>query len=166
MRIKVLAENLARECLSDLTAGDLMTEPPISLRADASIPEALIFFTTRGYHAAPVINDAGYPVGVISVTDLLRHDLDRGSHPSHEIERRSGCPIPNGFEIEEVDEACVEDVMTNAVFTISTDTKLPTLINQLLHLNVHQLYVVNQSGLLIGVLSTTDIIKVLSHMLS
>lgn len=165
MKIKVLAENLARECLSDLTANDLMNQPPISLLAKSSIPEALEFFTLRGFHAAPVIDTAGRPVGVISVTDLLRHDLDRGSHPCHESELSSNEPIPDGFSVEDVDTARVEDIMTNTIFSLSPGAKLPEIVKKMLDLNVHQLYVVNQEGLLVGVLSTSDIMRVLYDML-
>ena len=132
MRIKVLAENLARECLSDLTASDLMAQPPISLLAEASIPEALEFFTLRGFHAAPVIDAAGRPVGVISVTDLLRHDLDKGTHPSHEDSCCSRKSLPEGFSVEVVDTTKVEDIMTNAIFALSPNTKLPDIIKKML----------------------------------
>jgi len=166
MRIKVLAENIARECLSDLTASDLMSKPPISLLAEASIPEALEFFTLRGFHAAPVIDASGRPVGVISVTDLLRHDLDKGTHLSNE----GGCcvrkSVPVGFSIEEVDITKVQDIMTNAIFALSPNTKLPDIIKKMLDLDVHQLFVVNQDGLLVGVISTSDVMRVLYSMLS
>ena len=166
MRIKVLAENLARECLSDLTASDLMAQPPISLLAEASIPEALEFFTQRGFHAAPVIDVAGRPVGVVSVTDLLRHDLDKGTHPCNEGGFCSGKSLPDGFSVEEVDTAMVEDIMTNAIFALSPNTKLPDIIKKMLDLDVHQLFVVNHDGLLVGVISTSDIMRVLYNMLS
>ena len=166
MRIKVLAENLARECLSDLTANDLMTQPPISLLAHSSIPEALEFFILRGYHAAPVIDAAGRSVGVVSVTDLLRHDLDRGTYPCHEINGFPLKSLPEGFGVEEVDTARVEDIMTNIIYSLSPHAKLPEIIKNMLDLKVHQLYVVDQDGLLIGVLSTSDIMSVLYSMLS
>ena len=166
MRIKVLAENLARECLSDLTASDLMTQPPISLLAEASIPEALEFFTLRGFHAAPVIDAAGRSVGVVSVTDLLRHDLDKGTNLSNEGGCCSAKLLPEGFSVEVVDTTKVEDIMTNAIFSLCPSTKLPDIIKKMLDLDVHQLYVVDQDGLLVGVISTSDIMRVLYSMLS
>ena len=166
MRIKFLAENLARECLSDLIASDLMAQPPISLLAEVSIPEALEFFILRGFHAAPVIDAAGRTVGVVSVADLLRHDLDWGTHPSHETECSSGKSLSDGFGVEVVDTARVEDIMTNTIFALSPNTKLPDIIKKMLDLDVHQLYVVNHDGLLVGVISTSDIMRVLYSMLS
>jgi CBS domain-containing protein len=60
----------------------------------------------------------------------------------------------------------VEDIMTNAIFALSPNTKLPDIIKKMLELDVHQLFVVNQDGLLVGVISTSDIMRVLYSMLS
>jgi CBS domain-containing protein len=60
----------------------------------------------------------------------------------------------------------VEDIMTNAIFGLSPNTKLPHIIKKMLELDVHQLYVVNHDGLLVGVISTSDIMRVLYNMLS
>src|SRR5262249_53334708 len=53
------------------TARDLMTANPVSLRDDATLPEILAFLTDTGFSAAPVIDDAGQPLGVISRTDIV-----------------------------------------------------------------------------------------------
>ena len=55
------------------TAAELMTTNPQSLRQDATVGEAAAFLSTRGFGAAPVIDEAGRPVGVVSRTDLLHH---------------------------------------------------------------------------------------------
>jgi predicted transcriptional regulator len=55
------------------TASDLMVPNPISLRAEASAAEAMRLFTEKGITAAPVIDESGRPVGVISRSDLLIH---------------------------------------------------------------------------------------------
>ncbi len=39
--------------------------------------EAVLLLTDRGFSAAPVIDDAGRPVGVVSRTDLLVHDREQ-----------------------------------------------------------------------------------------
>lgn len=163
MRIKELAENLARECMSDLCASDLMTQPPISLCSRATIPEALHLFLERGFHAAPVIDEAGKPIGVLSMADVMRHDLDRGTHASHDDR---DIPLPDGFELEDVDFTRVEDIMTPTIFTIPKEIHMPSIIRQMLDLDVHQLYVVDKNGLLIGVITTKDIVRYLGFVLN
>ena len=53
------------------TATDLMTPNPISLREDAHVKDAVALLVDKGYSAAPVINEAGHPVGVLSRSDIL-----------------------------------------------------------------------------------------------
>src|SRR4051794_39610387 len=45
------------------TARDLMTPNPVSLHGGATVPEVLAFLTDTGFSAAPVLDDAGRPVG-------------------------------------------------------------------------------------------------------
>ena len=59
------------------TAADLMTPNPVSLRETATAREAACFLTERGISAAPVINEAGAPVGVLSQTDLVVHAREK-----------------------------------------------------------------------------------------
>jgi CBS domain-containing protein len=62
--------------LAARTAEELMVPNPISLRDDATVPEAVALMTDRGFSAAPVIDEAGHPVGV------LRGVRDRGAKGS------------------------------------------------------------------------------------
>src|SRR5262249_28902177 len=49
-------------CLWAETAADLMMTSPVSLRADATLGEAVALLTDRGFSAAPVIDEAGRPI--------------------------------------------------------------------------------------------------------
>ena len=55
------------------TAADLMTPNPMSIRHSATVSDAANFLAARGISAAPVIDEAGRPVGVVSSTDILIH---------------------------------------------------------------------------------------------
>lgn len=144
-----------RLVLEKQLAGDLMSANPVSIRSDASVVEATSLLTDRGFHAAPVIDDAGRPVGVVSKADLLVHDRERFTHLSPDKERS----LPEGFEIEDVDPTTVEEIMTPAVFSVSLDTPASSVVEQMLTLNVHQLFVVDADGLLVGVISTFDVFR-------
>ena len=54
------------------TARGLMTDNPVSINEHATLRETAAFLTRRSISAAPVINDAGRPVGVLSRTDIVR----------------------------------------------------------------------------------------------
>jgi CBS domain-containing protein len=149
------------------TAGELMTPSPVSVREDAALREALALFTDRGISAAPVIDEAGRPVGVLSQTDLVVHDRETVEHlapdPEYysraELHGPAGEQLPRGFQVEKVDRTRVRDVMTPAVFSVPPDTPAAKVVEQLLALNVHRLFVVDRSGVLVGVVSTTDILR-------
>lgn len=149
-----------------LTAADLMVANPISIRADANIREALVLLTDKGFSAAPVIDDAGRPVGVLSRSDLLVHDRERGEYLTHtptyfyehELRTKDGEPLP-GFEVEDVDRTTVNDVMTPALFSVAPDTPAAKVVSEMLGLHVHRLFVVDEAGVLVGVISTMDVLK-------
>src|SRR6516164_1620508 len=85
------------------TAVELMRESPVSLRADATLPEALALFADKGLTVAPVIDEARKPIGVLSCPDILVHEHER---------MLPGQPHPPAAG---TDRARVRDMMTPAV---------------------------------------------------
>jgi CBS domain-containing protein len=148
------------------TAADLMTPNPISLREEASLHEALMLFAEKGFSAAPVIDESGRPVGVLSQSDIIVHDREKVDYlpaapdfySKAELTTRAGEHL-HGFQVEKVDRTRVGDMMTPAVFSVRTDTPAARVIEQLLVLNVHRLFVVDNDDVLVGVISATDIIR-------
>src|SRR5262245_12152851 len=139
-----------------------MSPNPMSLRGDASLKEAIAFLVDRGISGAPVIDEAGRPVGVLSQTDVLIHDREEVDHlAGTEIEY--GTPLPrqwwNEFQIERVDTTPVRDLMTPAVFCVAMDTPAAGVIEQMRELNVHRLFVVDEAGVLVGVVTAMDIVR-------
>jgi CBS domain-containing protein len=135
------------------TAADLMTPDPKSLRWDATVAEAAAFLSTRGFSAAPVIDEAGRPVGVVSRTDLLHH------HGQKAV-RLLAAPFGNvGAGAEPGDSAPVRGVMTPAVFCVHTDTPAAKVVDKMLALNVRRLFVVDDDGVLVGVVSAFDVLR-------
>src|SRR5262245_16741872 len=53
------------------TAADLMTPNPLSISENATLREVVTFLTEKGFSAAPVIDEAGRPVGVVSQADIV-----------------------------------------------------------------------------------------------
>ena len=151
--------------LEAVTAADVMADGPVSLRASAGVREALALFTDKSYSAAPVIDEAGHPVGVLSRSDLLVHEREHGVKIGHspayffEQEVRHGKKVPEDFEIEDVDDCTVGDLMTPAVFSVPPETPIDKVIAEMVALHVHRLFVVDPSGTLIGVISTMDILR-------
>jgi CBS-domain-containing membrane protein len=171
MRCTMIPIPSARLMLRADTAEDLMTPNPVSLREYASLREAMQLLVEHGFCAAPVIDDAGRPLGVLSRSDLLIHDCETSEYcrempefyRKEEIERAIGEKVQGGFQVEKVDRTRVADIMTPAVFSVHLDTPVATVLHDLLMLRVHRLFVVDDQGVLVGVISTFDLLK---HMAS
>lgn len=142
--------------LRALTAADLMKTNPISIRVNAGVVEASKLLTDRGITAAPVIDEAGRPIGVVSRSDLLVHHVEASKHRGE---------IPDYFAAPTFEAAVVEgtvtvgDVMTPAVFAVEPDAPVRRVIREMLGLHVHRLFVVDDDGILVGVITTMDVLK-------
>lgn len=140
------------------TAADLMVPNPISLRSEAEVAEAIALFTEKGIAAAPVIDEAGRPIGVVSRSDLLIHQREAEMN-------RAGKPdyfFAPSFESDpklETARSTVVDLMTPAVFAVSPDTPVQRVVSDMIGLHVHRLFVVDDDGILVGVISTMDVLK-------
>jgi CBS-domain-containing membrane protein len=148
--------------LSATTAAEMMTPNPKSIRAVATIKEALALLTDEGFSAAPVIDNAGRPVGVLSRSDLLVHEREEveyvqppASYEQEELARK----VPPGFQVERVDSTLVRDIMTPVVFSGAPETTARSVVNRLLALHVHRLFVVDEAGVLVGVISAVDVLR-------
>jgi CBS domain-containing protein len=54
-----------------------MTPNPVSVEEKALVSEAVVLLTERGFSAAPVIDEAGRPIGVVSRINLLIHEREQ-----------------------------------------------------------------------------------------
>jgi CBS-domain-containing membrane protein len=125
-------------------AADLMNPRPVSVAATATAPEIIEVLTQRGFGAAPVIDERGRAAGVVSRADLLIHERERlrASGPPHAADRTTAV-----------------DLMTPAVFSVTPQTPAAKVIEQMLGFNVHQLYVVDDHGVLVGVIAAHDVLR-------
>jgi len=153
----------SRMTLNADTAADLMTRNPVSINQKATLKEALALFINKGFTVAPVIDNRGRAVGVLSGSDILVYDREKVDYlvPAEETSpmvTRDGEAIRSGFQIENVNTTRVADVMTPAVFSVRPETPAATVVAEMLRLNVHHLFVVDHAGTLVGVISTLDIL--------
>lgn len=152
------------------TAADLMTASPLSVRHDATIGDAAAFLVAHEISAAPVIDDAGHAVGVISHTDVVRHNSEVALHDPHDAEyyrafdRRCPPAMREAVYGQKAETVRVCDVMTPVVVQVSAQDAAVSVIAKLLALKIHRLFVVDQAGTLVGVISTLDVLRCLHRV--
>jgi CBS domain-containing protein len=118
------------------TAVELMTANPISIDRNASVAQAAAFLTGRGISAAPVIDEAGRPVGVVSRSDILVR-----------------------YQAVSADRTPVHTVMTPVVFCVRPETPAEEVVETMVGLSVRRVFVVDDSGVLVGVISAFDVLR-------
>src|SRR3954447_1027571 len=126
------------------TAADLMRGHLASLPYDATFPEAVAFFIDRNVTVAPMVGDRGEPVGVLSVTDLLIHVR--------------AC-VGAGCGGSELVDAPAAELMTPTVFAVDARTPAAEVVRDMLRSRVHHLFVTDDAGAIVGVISTCDVLR-------
>jgi CBS-domain-containing membrane protein len=166
MKYSLQLDTIQRVTLCADTAADLMTPNPVSVRAEATLREALALLVDRAFSAAPVIDEAGRPVGVLSRSDLLVHAREevRYARPAElyrmeELTTPAGERLSSAFQVESVDRTQVRDAMTPGVFAVSPETSAAEVVRELLAFKVHRVFVVDVDGVLVGVISTFDVLR-------
>lgn len=130
-----LAPTARRTRLEELRVRDLMTANPVSVRHGSSVRGAALFLDGRGIGAAPVVNDAGRAVGVLSRSDVLLA-VDAG-----------------------VDAAPVREVMTPSVIAVPPGATALDAADAMVRHMVRRVFVVDRDGVPVGVVSTTDLFR-------
>jgi len=156
--------NSPRMILEATTAKDLMWPNPVSIEETATVREGVAFLVDKGFSAAPVIDNAGRPVGVLSRADILVHDRELVRHVSppeyyRGTDLSTEKELAEGFQVEEVDVTSIKEIMTPVVYSVLPDAPVTEVINQMTGLKVHRLFVVDPEGVLLGVISTMDVLR-------
>jgi CBS domain-containing protein len=148
----------AHLALGATTAGEMMTPHVVTIAADAAIEEAAALLTDKGVTAVPVVGADGRPVGVLSRTDVVAHDCE-GAEAAGPV---AGPPAPaeeRVLMIQKAGPTRVGDIMTQFVFAVAPTAPAAVVVEAMLSLSVHRLFVTDAQGAIIGVISTTDVLR-------
>ncbi|HIF98538.1 MAG TPA: CBS domain-containing protein [Myxococcales bacterium] len=129
-----------------LTAGDIMATSLITLRPEMSIFNAIRILLSRGISGAPVVDDAGAMIGVLSELDCLRMLSSDEFYAGHQEEAGT-----------------VKHFMTGAGRTIPPDLGIYAIAHYFLTLPIRRLPVV-EDGRLVGQVSRRDVLQGIETM--
>jgi len=148
--------------LLSLTAADLMSPEPLLLPAEMSLPGAARMLARMQVTGAPVVDERGRCVGVLSTTDFM-HWAEHPERvpPAREAPEALSCAwqIPGGAA--ETTDCLVRDCMTRDPVTVAPTTRLGELARLMLEAHIHRLIVVDRERRPVGVVSTTDVLAAL-----
>ena len=124
---------------ADLTpVSEIMAKDVVAVRPELRLEDLEELLLARGISGAPVIDEVGKPIGMVSKTDLLR---------------RSG-----GDE-----GGRVRDVMMPTAYCLSETESIARAAGLMAFEGVHRVPVVGQRGMVTGVVSPLDVMRWLAR---
>lgn len=126
----------------DVFVGQIMTEDLVTVDQSQTLADAGETMTDANIKSVVVSDAEDYPVGILTSTDFVRMAAD-GNPP---------------------EESDVGEYMTPDIVTTTTDTPVNDAANLMLDHDISHLPVVRESGLLRGIVTTTDVAAYVSGL--
>jgi CBS domain-containing protein len=146
------------------TAKELMTPEPITVRAGATIKEAIALMVDCGVSSLPVVDDNSSPVGVLSQTDIVIHDRNKQAQAVPEYYTTTnllsgGTRLLARFSLDNQNNARVHEIMTPTVFAVRPDDPVTRVVTDMVAFKIHRLFVIDEKETLLGVISAFDVLR-------
>ncbi|GHD55446.1 hypothetical protein GCM10010317_040630 [Streptomyces mirabilis] len=133
---------------------DVMTHTVAAVGRKANFKEIVRLMEQWKVSALPVLEGEGRVVGVVSEADLLPKEEFRDSDPDRYTQLRRLSDLAKAGAVT------AEDLMTAPAFTVRANATLAQAARTMAHAKVKRLPVVDDMGLLEGVVSRGDLLKV------
>jgi CBS domain-containing protein len=152
------------------SAKDLMTTDVKTVEADWPLDRVARFLVDHSISGAPVV-DEDQLVGVISLTDLARHNSTAGDavaeRPSayyrHELDDQYAAEEIENLHLTEDDDTTAEQVMTPQVYDVNEHTSIQQ-VAQIMHRGgIHRVFV-TENGEIRGIITAMDMLKVVASL--
>lgn len=123
-----------------MKVADVMTKKVLTIAPDASAADAAWGLTLKGFNGAPVQDEHGHLLGIVSKSDLV----DPGTS---DVPRRG---------------RTVEDAMTPLLFAIRAADPIMDAVARMLDTGAHRLVVVDAEGRMVGIITPMDVLQALA----
>jgi len=149
---------------ADLNAADLMSRDVVAIPERMSLRTAARLLARAQVSGAPVIDQDGACVGVISASDFLR--WARGDTPSRRRRHAESPCVCADWQMVETENLPAEEVgayMTADVVTAAPSTGIVELARMMMDAHIHRILVLDNRRRPVGVLTTTDILAAVAN---
>jgi len=151
-----------------VTARDIMRERVVTVPYSAPLSEVERILSDHRISGAPVTDEKGHVVGVISMKDVIEHySEDPDTHPRrgrgyyHLSAEEMDEEDFDAFEVPEESEDIAGDVMTAEVYSVPPESGLKEIAATMRRHGVHRV-LVQDRGRYVGLISTMEILDCLS----
>lgn len=142
--------------LKSLTVADAMTHTLITISSNSTLSEAADVLCEHQITGAPVIDECGRCVGVISGSNFIHSKAEEleGTRVHHVLS--TGRPY-DAVCIEEVRHDLVRSHMTPMVRSVRENVSLVQAAREMCEAHIHRLIVVDEDGRPSGILTSLDL---------
>lgn len=152
------------------SAKDLMTTDVKTVGSDWPLDRVAQFLVDHEISGAPVVEDDKL-VGVISLTDLARHNSTSGDsaaeRPSayyrHELESQYSMEDLEDLHVTEDDKTTAAHVMTPQVYDVKQRTPIQQVAQVMHRGGIHRVFV-TENGEIRGIITAMDMLKVVAAL--
>jgi CBS domain-containing protein len=152
----------------DMTATEIMRRCVQTVAASMPLPKLERAFVQAGVSGFPVI-DGNQVVGVVSRSDIVRQldlehqtakctsDFYRDANGFHEVSLKTSTQVADRVG-ERMEQLTAGDVMHRQIFAVPPDQPLRAVAQTMVDNGIHRV-LVTQEGRLLGVISTSDFVR-------
>lgn len=149
--------------------GSVMNREVVCVSPTVSVETVTTLLLEKGLSGVPVVDESGRVIGIVSKTDLLRErfEADGNLETTREplrVRAASGFwALGSGFHAERVSRATVGEIMTPLAITLPEEEQLSRACAVMAFEGIHRVPVVAADGRVVGLLSTTDVMRWLAR---
>jgi CBS domain-containing protein len=153
--------------MCEVTAKDIMTRNVLRVKEDMTVHELATFLTENEITGAPVENNTGKLVGVVSVWDIALTEAEQATIEVEHSNSSLYSGVKKRLNREEAltlhmeDEGMqVKDIMTPVAYTVPEDTPVGEIAKTMIAGRVHRL-LVTKNNHMVGIVTTMDLLKII-----
>lgn len=131
---------------------EIMTRNVVTFAQDVPIEAATQTMLHKRISGAPVVDDHGKPIGIVSKTDLLEawHEHDKAKQRGEAVDGPSG--------------TVVGDIMVPYLLAAQDSSPISLAAALMAYEGVHRLLVLNEDQQMVGIVSTLDVLRWLAQL--
>lgn len=144
---------------TELKAKDIMVSEPVCVDPSTTIVELVRIFEENEISGAPVTDNMGRVIGVVSKTDLIRR-CSEGTldvPPAYLFEMLSE-QSGEDQELNVEADVSVQDFMTEDPVTVGPDTPIAAIAREMAEAHIHRVIVVDDGQFPIGIITSLDLL--------
>ncbi len=145
---------------------DFMTKKLVLVEHNLTVKEFTRLMQSKKITGAPVVDDDGKIIGIVSVTDMIK----RSNYVNKELSLREDCyeidPTTGLVEVhkyytEELFEKPISCLMTKDIISLSPNDDISKAIKIFLDTPIHRILIM-ENGKALGIISTKDTIRAMA----